>query len=271
MSSASINVNESAVRDEAVRIFRQRQEKERREALERQRATERALADQAARERELRLQREAEEIEVRRRAEASLIAAQAKAEKEAHEAAVAAYLEELEGRSPQEKLMAELESLRDQLTDRVVALDTSYTSLRRDYTSYKSATPWSSGLDEIKGMIRALDARFTKETAELRAGLQRPARTVSIYNCPAHFGLPATEQGGNRQLSINYQIMNSSSVVVNSGNATAVEGTVAKIEVPAGNLIRVVAATVTVPGGHPHRPHPNQIPVIDHIRHHFDC
>jgi hypothetical protein len=162
---ASISINEPAVREEALRIFQQRQEAERRAALDRQRATERALADQAVRERELRLQREAEEIEARRRAEAAIIAAQARAEKEAHEAAVASYLAELEARSPQEKLMAEMESLRDQLSRRLGTLESSSSALHSDYTSYKSTSPWNSGLDEIKGMIRSLDAKLEREVA----------------------------------------------------------------------------------------------------------
>lgn len=267
---ATISVDEIAAREEAECLFRMKQETERQAAREREMAKQRQLAELAAREREMRLQREADEIEARRRAEEAIIAAKARAEKEAYDAAVAAHLAALEARSPEEKMMAELEALRNQLEAKLSFLDTGYTTLSQKHVTFEQSCPWRSELNEIKGLIAGLDKKFTQEITSLREMVTKPPHKVRFKADPAFMGLPAASHGGEaRNMCISYRMSPQSSPHTGATNEmTRPENYMFSLDVPAGHMMTLVRAQwrMTQANGSVHTHD-----VTDYVRVYFDA
>jgi len=275
--ASTIKINEAAAMEEATRLFRMKQEAERQAARQRELAKQHEMAELSAREREMRLQREAEEIEARRRAEEAIIAAKARAEKEAYDAAVAAHLVALEARSPEEKMMAELEALRNQLEHKLSFLDSGYQSLTQKHVRFEESCPWKSGLDEIKGLITGLDKKFTQEVSSLRALATKPARTIRFmadYNATNHsFHAVAVQGGQTRRLVVSYTIQQQGgSGVSTNASKEAAENTMFQLDVPVGhNAVLLSARWAITNTSHPHHHPAGGNDVTDKVRFYFDA
>jgi hypothetical protein len=242
--ASTITINEAAAMEEANRLFRMKQEAERQAARQRELAKQHERAELDAREREMRLQREAEEIEARRRAEEAIIAAKARAQKEAYDAAVAAHLAALEARSPEEKMMAELEALRNQLEHKLSFLDSGYQTLTQKHVRFEESCPWKSGLDEIKGLISGLDKKFTQEVTSLRALVMKPARVLRFRADHSKFTVGAPLQGGNtcgtvRSLMVCYTMSPQGGASMGNATKTIKENEFFTVDVPVGHDIRL--------------------------------
>lgn len=257
-----------AIQIEALRRFNEEKRAEREAALQRKLAEEEALQKLRNAEAAARIKAMEEEEIARQLAAERIRQARIKAEQEEHEKAVQEQLARMRARPVQEQLVAEVEELRLMVASLTTEMNTAKATPPPTYiAAVATASPWSSGLEELKTLIKSSSQDLTnriaalqKESSQLNTELSqikkkflKPARTATITLSPPYVFINPANPGLNHTATIQYQIVDALTGTT-SGSATT-QGlystqaparqcvpwsTVLSISIPANHVVQVL-------------------------------